>query len=169
MGLRVVPAQRRPSRAARGLWRRAHGQSIVEFALILPLFLVLVFGIVEFGRAYIVYVTVTNAAREGARLGTTGADASDAATRSQTASGSCQGAATGAATVDIASGDAHGTLAPTSEACSTAASGPVQWVRVQQTYSLDYVTPLGGVMGLLGGNSWGSSVTITGSACMRLA
>jgi len=42
---------------------------VVEFALILPLFLLLVFGTLEFGRAYYDMHLITNAAREGARLG----------------------------------------------------------------------------------------------------
>jgi Flp pilus assembly protein TadG len=41
----------------------------VEFALILPLFLLLVFGTLEFGRAYFDMHLITNAAREGARHG----------------------------------------------------------------------------------------------------
>ncbi len=44
------------------------GVAAVEFALVLPLFLALVLGIVEFGRAMMVGQMVTNAAREGARL-----------------------------------------------------------------------------------------------------
>jgi Flp pilus assembly protein TadG len=49
---------------------RSHGQSLVEFALVLtPLFLVLL-GIIQFGFIFNAYVTLTNAAREGARSGT---------------------------------------------------------------------------------------------------
>jgi len=44
------------------------GQSLVEFAIILPVLLALVVGIFEFGRAWNVYQVTTNAAREGARL-----------------------------------------------------------------------------------------------------
>lgn len=47
---------------------RSGGQSLVEFALVLPLFLLLFFAIVDMGRAIFVYNSVTNAAREGARL-----------------------------------------------------------------------------------------------------
>ncbi|UCG76624.1 MAG: pilus assembly protein [Gemmatimonadota bacterium] len=43
------------------------GQSLVEFALVVPLFLVLFFGIVEFGNAWRKYQLITNGAREGAR------------------------------------------------------------------------------------------------------
>jgi Flp pilus assembly protein TadG len=45
------------------------GQAVVEFALILPLFMLLVFGTLEFGRAYYDVHLLTNAARGGARLG----------------------------------------------------------------------------------------------------
>jgi Flp pilus assembly protein TadG len=50
--------------------RRGRGQSLVEFSLILtPLMLVLL-GIIQFGFIFNTYVTMTNAAREGARTGT---------------------------------------------------------------------------------------------------
>lgn len=46
------------------------GQSLVEFSLILfPLFFVLL-GIIQFGLIFNTYVTMTNAARDAARLGT---------------------------------------------------------------------------------------------------
>ena len=44
------------------------GASAVEFALILPILIILVFGIVQFGIAYNNYIAITHAAREGARL-----------------------------------------------------------------------------------------------------
>ncbi|WP_026553245.1 TadE family protein [Arthrobacter sp. H20] len=43
------------------------GAVAVEFALVLPILLLLVFGIVEFGRAYNTQVSLTHAAREGVR------------------------------------------------------------------------------------------------------
>ena len=47
----------------------ARGQSLVEFSLILfPLFFVLL-GIIQFGLIFNTYVTMTNAARDAARLG----------------------------------------------------------------------------------------------------
>ena len=45
------------------------GSNLVEFALVLPLLLVLVFGIVDFGLALFDKAVITNAAREGARAG----------------------------------------------------------------------------------------------------
>ncbi len=47
--------------------RRDRGATIVEAALVLPLLVMLVFGVVEFGRAYNAQVTLTHAAREGVR------------------------------------------------------------------------------------------------------
>jgi Flp pilus assembly protein TadG len=43
------------------------GAAAVELAIILPLLLLILFGIIEFGRAYNVQVSLTQAAREGAR------------------------------------------------------------------------------------------------------
>jgi Flp pilus assembly protein TadG len=40
---------------------------MVEFAIILPVLLLLVFGIIEFGRAHNTQLTLTHAAREGVR------------------------------------------------------------------------------------------------------
>jgi Flp pilus assembly protein TadG len=44
------------------------GQSLVEFALVVPLLLLLVLGIFEFARAYNAWHVITDAGREGARV-----------------------------------------------------------------------------------------------------
>ena len=43
------------------------GQAMVEFALILPVFIILVVGMLEFARAWNTYQVMVDAAREGAR------------------------------------------------------------------------------------------------------
>ena len=48
--------------------RRDRGAAAVEFALVVPLLLILLLGTVEFGRAYNAQISVTAAAREGARV-----------------------------------------------------------------------------------------------------
>ena len=48
-------------------WANQKGQALVELALILPLLFLLVFGIIEFGRALYIKNAISNAAREGAR------------------------------------------------------------------------------------------------------
>ncbi len=47
----------------------ATGQSLVEFAVSLPVLLVILIGVVDLGRLYFSYISVVNAAREGARYG----------------------------------------------------------------------------------------------------
>ena len=49
--------------------RNQRGQAVIEMALTLPLLLLVVFGIFDFGFMFQRYEVVTNAAREGARLG----------------------------------------------------------------------------------------------------
>jgi hypothetical protein len=48
--------------------RARPGQSLVEFALILPILLILLLGIVDFGRAVAAYNSVSNGARSGVRV-----------------------------------------------------------------------------------------------------
>lgn len=47
--------------------KKTKGQSLAEFALVLPLILLLVFGFLDLGRAIYYYSAISNAAREGAR------------------------------------------------------------------------------------------------------
>jgi Flp pilus assembly protein TadG len=56
----------------RGAAKREGGQAMVEFALIAPLFFLLIFGFVDMARMYQSWVTIQHAAREGARYGVTG-------------------------------------------------------------------------------------------------
>jgi len=49
--------------------RNEKGQSLVEFAILLPLLLLLMMGILEFSLMLNSYLTINNSAREGARLG----------------------------------------------------------------------------------------------------
>jgi Flp pilus assembly protein TadG len=49
-------------------WRSEDGAQLVEFALVLPLLLLVVLGIAEFGFIFQRYEVITNAAREGARI-----------------------------------------------------------------------------------------------------
>jgi hypothetical protein len=54
--------------------RRQRGQALVEFALVLPLLLIVLFLVVDFGVGLTRWIAITNAAREGARLGAVGAE-----------------------------------------------------------------------------------------------
>ena len=68
----VCLAQAEPNYAGRTMkWRidGDKGQDLVEYALVLPLFLLLFIGTIEFGLLFFQYTVITNAAREGARAG----------------------------------------------------------------------------------------------------
>jgi len=47
--------------------KRRRGAAAVEFAIVLPVFVILVFGMIEYGRMVMVQQVITNASREGAR------------------------------------------------------------------------------------------------------
>ncbi|MEL7563574.1 MAG: TadE family protein [Dehalobacterium sp.] len=55
------------------LLKCAKGQAMVELALILPILLLLIFGIVEFGRIFSTQLLLTSSAREAARIAAVGA------------------------------------------------------------------------------------------------
>lgn len=47
--------------------RRQHGQNLIEMAILTPLLLLLLVGVLDFSRVFNQYIVVTNASREGAR------------------------------------------------------------------------------------------------------
>jgi TadE-like protein len=49
--------------------KREDGAAAVEFALLLPLLLMILFGVIEFGFVFYNQEVITNASREGARFG----------------------------------------------------------------------------------------------------
>ena len=62
--MRLDSNLRKPCRPCR---RKRLGSAAVEFAFVAPLFFLLVFGMVEFGRMVMIQQVITNASREGAR------------------------------------------------------------------------------------------------------
>ena len=92
----MLPSPKRPSfQQVSGLPLRSRavrrGVAAVEFAVIAPVFVVMLLGIIETGRAVMVQQVITNAAREGARVGVfdgaTDADVESAANRYLTGAG----------------------------------------------------------------------------------
>jgi hypothetical protein len=55
-------------RQIRGRLAARPGQAVVELAIAMPLLALMLFGLVDFGRAYFQYVALVNATREGARV-----------------------------------------------------------------------------------------------------
>src|SRR5881628_3524726 len=58
-----------PLEKLRGLVHGEEGQNLVEFALLLPVLLYILMGIIQFGLIFAVYVTINNSVREAARWG----------------------------------------------------------------------------------------------------
>ena len=63
------PAALKVEKVCRSCRRKRWGAAAVEFAVVAPVFFLLVFGMIEYGRMVMVEQVITNASREGARVG----------------------------------------------------------------------------------------------------
>jgi Flp pilus assembly protein TadG len=125
---------------------RDRGAAAVEFALLLPMLLLLVFGIIDFGRALNASITLTQAAREGARLDALGQPNATVVSRTQAA-------ATGLSPVSV-----------TVTACTPNAGAGVD-ATVHASYKFTFVTPIASISRMFG-SSFGSSMTLTATGVM---
>ncbi len=57
--------------------KNQRGQAMAELAIVLPILLLIIFGIIEFGQIYAIDLAINNAAREGARAAALGAPDED--------------------------------------------------------------------------------------------
>ena len=57
--------------------KRQQGQTLTEFAMVLPLMALLLFGVIQFGIGFHQYVTLTDAVRAGGRQGAVSRDLSN--------------------------------------------------------------------------------------------
>ena len=87
------------------------GQGLVEFSLVLPLFLLLLVGVAEFGRAWMTRNILTGAAREAVRIAAVQGNASSATTRAKNILSSA--GINGASVILSDDGNAYGTCAAT--------------------------------------------------------
>ena len=122
--------------------RDVRGASAVEFALIVPILIVLVLGIAEFGHAFQVQGTLSAAAREGVRAMALQNDPAAARAAVRGATSSLRPAVT----------DAQIVIAPA--ACP--ATGGTTNVRLTITYRMPYLTGF-----------FGSGVQLSGTGVMR--
>jgi len=121
--------------------RGERGAAVVEFALVVPVLILLVLGIVEYGKAVNAQATLSSAAREAARTMALTNNVAQARTAAQNADGS----------LDLAAG----AIAVTPSSCTGAS--PTQMVTVTITYHQTFVSGVAGRVGL----------DLTGSAAMR--
>lgn len=60
-----------PNEGHRGGRRAEHGAALAEFAVVVPIMLMMLLVVYDFGRGFMDYVSVSNGARDGARVGAT--------------------------------------------------------------------------------------------------
>ena len=125
---------------------RDRGVAAVEFALLLPMLLLLIFGIIDFGRALNTQITLTQAAREGARLAALGQSSANVTSATQNA-------ATGLTPVTV-------TVTTCPAGAGATANGTVQ-----VNYKFSFITPLAAISSLFG-SSLGSTMTLTATGVM---
>jgi Flp pilus assembly protein TadG len=128
--------------------RNEKGAAAVEFALVVPILLLLLLGIVEFGRIYNAQMQLTAAARDGARvmsINSVPAQSADDATAAVIASAS-------ALHPDVTSTQIAISVSPS----STSVCAPGSTATVTVTYPIQFLSGL-----------FGSSITLTGKGVMQ--
>jgi Flp pilus assembly protein TadG len=116
----------------RRLIARQGGQAIVEFTLMILLFLTIVFGIIDFGVALYDQTMLASAATDGARSGAINGGSTSVA----------QAAAQNAANNPIGCGNGGPT------ATATTLSGPPQQIQVTMSCQFRGITPLGSLISI---------------------
>jgi Flp pilus assembly protein TadG len=116
----------------------------VETAIVLPLLLLVIFGLIDFGRMLNAQIVVTEAAREAARVEALGGDANDAKDLGRRAAQSI-----GAVKVYP------------EQTCDTSKDA-----QFRVAYTFSFVTPVGSLVTMFGGSGFGGDVTLNGRAVM---
>ena len=128
------------------------GAELIEMAIVLPLLLLLIMGLVDFGFLFQRYVVLTNAAAEGARVaGLPGYSNADATARVQAYA--TNGGVPGA--VNVAT-------APITFPRAGGGTWPGTQVTVTHVYTYQYIGPIAAIFGGTGG-----TVTLTSRATVR--
>lgn len=147
--------------------REERGAALVEFALALPLLLVVLAGIVDFGMTFQRYELLANAAREGARMATLpGYDQNsvDARVRAYVANG------LGTTTATLGAVMPAGSVVLTNPVLPVPVAGggtkDMQMANVTVFYQHQFLL-LGPVLSLIN-KSWGGSITLTAQSQMRV-
>lgn len=139
-------------RHLRERFRSQRGAELVEMALVLPLLLLLIAGIIDFGLLFQRYLVLTNAAREGARIAVLpGYSTTDAKARVQ----------------NYVQVGLNKTIDANSVSVTLVDIGPDKGVRVGVSMDYNYII-LGPVAALISDSSSFTKVTLTGVSVMRL-
>lgn len=133
--------------------RGEEGQSMVEFALMLPVFLIILAIVVEFGVGLSNWISITNATREGARYGAVGATPAEIQARVLEKSTQLIGSDLDPSQIEVAYVDLNG----------DGSVGRGESVVVRTTYRYDPIEPLGMLVDALAGG-----ITFRSCADMRL-
>lgn len=123
--------------------RDDRGAAAVELGLLLPLLLLILFGIIDFGRMYHAQVTLTQAAREGARLAAFAEAEDEVVARAE----------------DAATG-----LDRVSASISSSCPGTDGIVSV--SYGFEFVTPVGAIGSVFAGGGYGDPITLSAEGVM---
>jgi len=161
-----------PKPLATHRFRRARGQrgqSLVEFAMVFPIFIILVMGIIDFGMALKTWIDITNSAREAARWGAvycnsgygnpvtypTDADVEQKARDKAEAMG-----------VDLSRFTA--TVNTTAGSSCSDRPNSTEPIVVRVSYDYELITPLGGFLDAFFGGVVSSSFNLKSAADMRI-
>lgn len=151
--------------------RREEAQSLAEFALIMPIFLILVFGIIDFGMGLRAYITVAQATREGARYGIVG---NQAGTFVSGGTGDCNGSTTTSIVGKVCStmnGLKLSNLQSVTTKCPTTGTtppcNPGDPLQVTASYQYHYITPVKALVNVLSGGAMPGYLTVSSSTSMR--
>ena len=147
-----------------GRQKGERGQALAEFALLIPLFLLLLFSIVDFGMGFYSWITVTNSAREGARLGAVHPPL-------DVAGSPCFGKASLNQCIEDRVRDASDLTNEATKMTVTITGeqgDPGESVVVVVNYGYDLITPLAGLVQLVSGDTIGPTLNLSSTADMRL-
>lgn len=114
----------------------------------LPALLLILFGIIDFGRALNAQISLTGAAREGVRLAALGY--SNAAIQARVAA---------------AAPSLTGVITTVVQSCPPGA-GPTANAQVDVSYSFSFITPIGAIIGYMGGSGFGGPMVLTAQGVM---
>ncbi|MFN2432475.1 MAG: TadE/TadG family type IV pilus assembly protein [Gemmatimonadota bacterium] len=144
------PARRR---TLRPVFADDRGQNLVEFAILAPIFLFLLIGMFEFGRAWNIYQVVVNAAREGGRVAALPTGFSTADSVQARVASYLQSANLNPGVAEVLLQDVEG------------ATGSIASVSVSYPYSFAFVGPIARLVD--SGSTLGGDLTLSSTAQMR--